>query len=122
MEDEIFILIKIYLFNLDLQNCIFLTQAHADSNHHEKYIKTEKCYLINKEWMDEFKKYYLYDELYNYLNKKEIKKKLEIDNDKRSINKNNYNEINANKIFVEIKNNADFFKKYYEKEHKLIDG
>ena len=26
-----------------------------------------------------------------------------------------------NKIFEEIKNNADFFKNYYKKEHKLID-
>ena len=63
MEDEIFILIKIYLFNLDLKNGIFLTQANADSKNYEKYIKTEKCYLINTEWLDEFKKYYLYDEL-----------------------------------------------------------
>ena len=59
MEDEIFILIKIYLFNLDLKNGIFLTQANADSKNYEKYIKTEKCYLINTEWLDEFKKYYL---------------------------------------------------------------
>ena len=58
MEDEIFIIIKIYLFNLDLQNSISLSIEHASSSNYEKYTQREKCYLVNKEWMSEYKNYY----------------------------------------------------------------
>ena len=73
--------------------------------------------MINKEWMSEYKKYYLYDELYNYLTKEEIKQKLNI-NDK---NRKYYNNINMNKIYDEIIDNSDFLKKIYNKEPRIID-
>ena len=102
---------------MDLIKDIFLSQEHADSNHYEKYIKTKKCYLINKEWMSEYKKYYLYDELCNYLNKKEIKEKLGIKHGQTK----NYNDIMVMKIYEELKDNADFFKNYYNKNPIYID-
>ena len=121
MEENIFILIKIYLFNLDLQKYISLSQEYAETKDFEKYTIPEKCFLISKEWISEYKKYYLYDELNNYLKKEEIKKKLEIDNGKKNRQIKNYNEMNVKKIYEEIKDNADFFKKYYNMEPKLIN-
>ena len=120
MIEEIYIIIKIYLFNLDLQKNFNSSMDHAGSDNYKNYIKADKCYLINKEWMDEYKKYYLYDELYNYLEKDEIKKKIEI----HHYNGKSYNEsaTNIEAIFNEIKNNADFFKKYYNKSPKSIDS
>ena len=90
---------------------------HAGSDNYEKYISNEKCYLINKEWILEYRKYYLYDELYNYLENEETKKKLKIN----LKNSKSYTEINVQKIYDEIKQNANFFKKYYNKEIKIID-
>ena len=120
MIEEIYIIIKIYLFNLDLKKIFDSSMAHAGSENYKNYIKTDKCYLINKEWMDEFKKYYLYDELYNYLEKDEIKKKIKI----HHYNGKSYNESekNVEAIFNEIKSKADFFKNYYNKSPKLIDS
>ena len=83
----------------------------------EKFNKKEKCYLINKEWMWVYKKNYLYDELYNYLEKEEIKQKLEIHKE----SKNYFNNIKVDKIYDEIRNNSDFFKKYYSIEPLSID-
>ena len=117
IEDEIFIIIKLYLFNLDLKKNVSNSMDHAGSDNYEKYISNEKCYLINKEWILEYRKYYLYDELYNYLENEETKKKLKIN----LKNSKSYTEINVQKIYDEIKQNANFFKKYYNKEIKIID-
>jgi len=119
IKEEIFILIKIYLFNKDLKINVDISMNKVGAKNYDKYIYKEKCYLINNEWMDEYKKYYLYDELFNYLEKEEIKKKLDI----HHYNKKYYNESNKNIkiIYEEIKNNANFFKKYYNKEIKKID-
>ena len=115
MEEEIKIIIKIYLFNLDLKRNIDISMKYAGEKDYHKFIYNDKCYLINKEWMSEYKKYYLYDDLYNYLRTKKI--------DIHHYNKKSYNEteINVQLIYDEIKNNADFFKKYYNKEPITID-
>ena len=119
IKEEIFIIIKIYLFNLDLQKYVDYSMSHAGYANYSKYTHKGKCYIVNKEWMSEFKKYYLYDELYNYLEKEEIKKKLDI----HHFNKSCYNELEQNiiKIYDEINNNAEFFKKYFNKVPKKID-
>ena len=110
-------MIKLYLFNLDLKNNLSLSEEPPNNDAFEKYMETEKCYLINKEWMSEYKKYYLYDELYNHLIKEEIKQKLNI-NDK---NRKYFSNININKIYDEILDNSDFLKKFFNKEPKMID-
>jgi len=51
MEDEIFTLIKIYLFNLDFKNSLTFSVDGAGSQHYAKYTRSENCYLINKEWI-----------------------------------------------------------------------
>ena len=119
IKEEIFIIIKIYLFILDLKKYIDYSTSHAGYTNYNKYIHKGKCYLINKEWMSEYKKYYLYDELYNYLEKEEMKKKLDL----HHFNKSCYNESEQNiiKIYEEINNNAEFFKKYFNKVPKKID-
>ena len=119
IKDEIFIIIKIYLFNLDLKKYVDYSTSHAGYTNYSKYIHKGKCYLINKEWMTEYNQYYLYDELYNYLEKEEIMKKLDI----HHLNKSCYNESeqNVKKIYEEIKNNAEFFKKYFNLALKKID-
>ena len=117
LEEALYTMIKLFLFNLDLKNSLSLSDENIKNEHYEKFIETEKCYLINNEWMSEYKKYYLYDELYNYLIKEEIKQKLNI-YDK---SKKHYNNINMNKIYYEILENPDFLKKIYNKEPKIID-
>ena len=69
IKDEIFIVIKIYLFNLDLKKYVDYSLSHAGYTNYSKYIQKGKCYIINKEWMSEYKKYYLYEELQKYINK-----------------------------------------------------
>ena len=117
LEEVIYFMIKLYLFNLDLKNNLSLSEEPPKNDAFEKYMETEKCYLINKEWMSEYKKYYLYDELYNHLIKEEIKQKLNI-NDK---NRKYFSNININKIYDEILDNSDFLKKFFNKEPKMID-
>ena len=117
MKKEILNIIKLYLFNLDLKKSISSSLDHSGSDNYEKYINKEKCYLVNKKWIMEYRKYYLYDELYNYLEKGEIKEKYQI----HLKNNKNYNEENVQKLYDEIKLNANFFKKYYNREIKIID-
>ena len=120
IEEELFNIIKIYLFNLDLKNKISLSMNYAGNDNYNSYIKTEDCYMINKEWMDEYKEYYLYNELSTYLNKEEIKKRIK----PHYKGKNCYNELEENviRIYDEIKDDEDLFKKYYNLSYKLIDA
>ena len=115
MEEEIFNLIRIYLFNLVLKINIDLSNNHVEGKSDSKNIFTEECYLINKDWSSEYKKYYLYNELYEYLNDKNIKDKLDLNSTK------SYDDTEIEKIYEEIKNNANFFKEYYTKEVKIIE-
>ena len=78
IEEEIYNIIKLYLFNLDLYNYLSLSTEQVSTVNYDKYIHVEKCYLINKEWMIQYRNYYLYAELYNYLENQEIKEKLGI--------------------------------------------
>ena len=84
IKEEIFTIIKIFLFNRDLKMNVDISMKMANSKNYEKYIYKDKCYLINKEWMYQYQKYYLYDELFNYLEKKEIKERLEIHHYKKN--------------------------------------
>ena len=117
IEMEIFNIIKLYLFNLDLKKNLLISMDHSDSDNYENYIKVDKCYLVNKEFILQYRKYYLYDELYNYLEKEEIKKKLQIQDKYKS----SYNEVNIKLIYEDIKENANFFKKYCNIEIKVFD-
>ena len=114
IKEQIFIIIKIYLFNLDLKNNIDLSINNAGRSNSENYSKTFSCQLINKTFLDQFKKYYLYEELFNYLKDDNVKKKLNIFYEK----KQNSEEI-VQKIFNEIKDNSNFFNRYYSM--KLYD-
>ena len=67
IKEEIFTIIKIYLFNRDLKTNVDISMQKANSDNYEKYIYKDKCYLINREWMSQYQKYYLYDELFNIL-------------------------------------------------------
>ena len=119
IKEEIFILIKIYLFNKDLEFYIDKSTNNAGKQDYKNYIHQDICYLINKEWMSEYKKYYLYEDLYNYFEKVKILKKLDF----HHLGKKYYNESEQNikKIYEDIKNNTDFLKNYYNKQVIIID-
>jgi hypothetical protein len=78
IKEEINTIIKIVLFNLDLQNKISDSREGAGSNNYGRYITYEKCCLINKEWMDKYKNYYLYNDIYKLI-KNHLNEKLEKD-------------------------------------------
>ena len=89
---------------------------HAGSQRYKNYIKTETYYMINKEWMNEYKKYYLYDELSTYIEEEQIKKNLNIYNSNQI-----YSNENIKKIYDEIEENEELFRKYYNLSTKYID-
>ena len=56
IENEIKILISYYLFVLQLEKDIERSKTSND-------ICVSNCYLINEKWMNNYKDYYLYNEL-----------------------------------------------------------
>ena len=108
IKEEILTIIKIYLFNYDLKKNILSI----------KNILRNKCYIINKDWISTYKKYYLYDELSNYLNYNNYIEKLNLQKDEKG---NIYNEKNTSFIYNDIKEKSNFFNIYHQKDNKLID-
>ena len=70
IKDDILNIIKIYLFNKDLDNKINLSKLEiiGDENNSEKNIFSDKCFLINLKNFDSYINYYLYGELEKYFN------------------------------------------------------
>ena len=70
MKDDILFMIKIYLFNKDLMNKISLSKTEVNNEKNEEKIITfcEKCFLMDKEKMNLYKNYCLYDDLDKLLN------------------------------------------------------
>jgi len=63
VNEDIYNLIKIYLYYKDLFNNISLSKTEINGNENNLH----KCFLINKEYMDSYKKHYLYSKLGNKL-------------------------------------------------------
>ena len=108
IKEEILKIIYIYLFNYDLKNNIMSTDK----------IITNKCYIINKEWISTYKKYYLYDELSNYLNSNNYIEKLNL---QKNEDGNIFKKKNKIIIYNDIKEKSKFFNLYYQKDIKQID-
>ena len=64
VKEDIFNMIKIYLFNKDFTNKIVLSQKKDIINAN---IFSEKCFLINREYIEKYKEYYLYEDIKKYL-------------------------------------------------------
>lgn len=109
LKEEIKILIQLFLFNTELKNKLI------KSKNNNKYIISDKCYLINGQWLSKYKYYYLYDKLFEYLNQNKNIQNLIIS----KIDKGNlYNENNCNYIFNNIEKNTKLIELYYQKEIK----
>ena len=77
-KEDLLNMIRIYLYNNDLKNKIRISQnINKESNENiEKYIFKDKCFLINKEYLDSYKNHYLFTELEKHLD--ELIKKMVI--------------------------------------------
>jgi len=84
---------------------IFYCNLEQEVKNSKKDIKSSECYLINKTWMNEFKKFYLYDKLVKII--------------QNIITKSN-NDINSENIEETIYDNLDeeYIKEVNEKESK----
>jgi hypothetical protein len=111
IHKEIKTIINLFLFNYDLKNKIKLSE---DNN--KNCIFKDKCYLINKQWMFEYKKQYSYNKISNYLNNRSITDKLKID-DKGNINLKE----NSNIIYNDLIQKKELFRNYFEKDDTLIE-
>ena len=68
-NEDILNMIRIYLYTKDLFNKIELsTKIAEDKSNFKEYIFSDKCFLINKYYMDSYKKQYSYNELEDELN------------------------------------------------------
>ena len=79
MKDDIINMIKIYLYNKDLLKKIASSKTEIitnEKNEKKENIFNEKCFLIDKEEMNLYKNYCLYNELEKYINDNIIKIKL----------------------------------------------
>ena len=80
----------------------------------------DEYYLISKEWMDQYKRYYHYDELCNLINQKENIRNLLI---KGYENAKKYIEYAANKILITRKKNKESFPQNLKEENTFLsDG
>ena len=113
VKNDILNMIKIYLYNKDLINKISLskTEKGDDKIKYKEYISSEKCFLINKEQMDLYKEYYLYNELKNEINKY-MDKNDKIQKDPKG---NIFSYENLLNIY-EFLNKNNFFQKYQDKD------
>jgi len=86
-QNDIRALILYYFFYLELEQDI----KNSNTN-----IKTSECYLINKNWMNEFKYFYSYEELVKDI--ETILQKLDVDKSSKDIDKIIYENLNENYI------------------------
>ena len=103
-ENQIKVLIKYYFFIKDLKKAI------KESSSQNKTFIAYDCYLINYDWMENYKLFYLYDELVKIIEKvvKEI------------IDKKKINDIKYKEQIVLENLTEDYIKKIINKE-KLYD-
>ena len=111
IKDDILNMIKIYLFNKDLNAKIKISKEEDK----EKNIHVEKCLLIDKENMDLFKKYYSYKSFEKHINDNINNIKIE-----KNIQGNYYSNDNMHIIYESLKNN-NYFEKYEKKDLFPID-
>ena len=118
IKEDILNMIKIYMFNKDFINKIIKSQNKQNKN--EINIFSDKCYLINREYMEKYKEYYLYQDIQKYLdnlnnniiNTEEIFENIQKENFYEDIkNKEplDMNEININIKPKEKKLNEEIF-------------
>ena len=132
-EKEINILINIYIFNKILK-------GKSKENSQSENVNRKECYLLNKAWVDTYKKIFLYDKLCNYLKDKntsikELINNKSIINDVYNYSKNDFDNFdniknetqnlikmqlspNIKKLQTETKENKDI---YYPDEFYIIN-
>ena len=97
LKEEIKTLIQLFLFNIELKNKVI------KSKNNNSFIISDKCYLLNNQWISKYKDYYLYDKICQVLN---------------LYQGNLYNETNLNYILNDIEKNKELFELYYRREEK----
>ena len=105
IKKRIKILIFIYLFEKDIEKKIKNSINSMNGEEYKKFIIEEVGFLINTDWMNNFKNIYLYDKIYDYLNKKNS---LKIINDYKSETYNIF--LNYKTEFLANFNNHDLNK------------
>ena len=95
LKEEIKTLIQLFLFNIELKNKVL------ESKNNNSFIISDKCYLLNNQWISKYKEYYLYDKICEFLNFKQ-----------GSL----YNETNLDCILNDIEKNKELLELYYRKE------
>ena len=130
-EKQIKALISNYLFISDLNNKIIISKSSND-------IISSECYLINENWMNEYKNFYFYNELINEIKQMKVyKKSVEIIYNNLSLDfcakiekvENLYNFNFSNPRKAQIINYDDYYNKFkiidiffYEKIKNFFNG
>ena len=133
-KKSIKILIFIYLFEKDIEKKIKNSLNPMNGEEYKQFIVEDKGYLINTDWMNNFKNIYLYDKIYDYLNKKSS---LEIINNYKNyileifmnyktefLNNFNNHDLNKNKFntFPQLSKNELYKNILYYKNFYLINS
>ena len=114
-ENQIKVLIKYYFFIIELKKAI------NDSSSQNKKFNSYNCYMINYDWMENYKKFYLYDKLVKII-EKVAKEKI----DMKKINDIKYREQivfeNLSKEYIkEIINKEKMYDETYFDRQKNIE-
>ena len=117
VKNDILNLIKIYLFNKDLNNKITLSKTEFNENKKKfkENIILNKCFLINKNQINLYKNYYSYNKLEEEIDKLiEKNEKIKKNSKANLYSQENiniiYKDLQGSKIFEQYKN-IDFFPK-----------
>ena len=85
IKEQILNMIKIYMFNKEFINNIILSKKKDIQNKNEINIFSDKCYLINRDYIEKYKEYYSYYDIEKFL-----------DNLNNKVGKENIDEIYKN--------------------------
>lgn len=112
IKDDILNIIRIYLYNKDLINRIGLSKTEINGEKNKEYIFEDKCFLIDKNHFEEYKKYFLYSEIEQYLNNNINNLEIAKDSQGNVNSKTNvdiiYESIKVNKFFEDFFNKNDY--------------
>ena len=106
-EKQIKASILYYFFYLRLENDV--KNSNID-------IKNSECYLINKDWMNKFKEFYLYEKLVK--NIKSIMQSLNVDINSENIDKKIYDNLDE-EFLKEINEKEDNYSDFFDYKNKI---
>ena len=110
-ENNIKILIRYYAFKIELRKEI----KKSSNNNENSKIEDLFYFLVNREWINELKNYYLYKDLRKFFKRPEIKDIFEKSDDI-------YNDEKIDEIYKKIKDESKIYEKILKNEKKFEEN